>query len=137
MRLKVLLPYRVLVDENVSMVSLETEDGGIGILPKHIDMAAAVAPGIVSYTTEKKNENKNNSNEVFLGVDEGTIVKVGGEVLISVRNGVIGPDLEHLRRTIDEEFKEISHEEQKARSASSRLEASFYRRFVDLSMYEQ
>jgi F-type H+-transporting ATPase subunit epsilon len=131
MRLKVLLPYKVLVDENVSSVALEAEDGAIGILPKHVDMTTAVAPGIMSYIAE------DGSLEVFLGVDEGTMVKIGGEVLVSVRNGVIGPDLDMLQQTVDKEFKELSHEEQKARSASSRLEASFYRRFVDLNLYEQ
>jgi F-type H+-transporting ATPase subunit epsilon len=130
MRLKVLLPHRVLVDVNVTRVAFEDEEGSIGILPRHVDMTTAVAPGIVSYTTEDTNR------EEFLGVDEGTMVKIGGEILISVRNGFIGPGLEQLRQSIEEQFRELSHEEEKARSASSRLEASFYRRFVDLTSHE-
>ena len=44
--------------------------------PGHIDMVAALAPGILSYTVH-------DGREEFLGTDEGILVKNGPEVLVS------------------------------------------------------
>ena len=49
MKLKVLLPTGVLVEEEVRKVSLEAEDGEMTLLPRHIDMTTSVAPGILSF----------------------------------------------------------------------------------------
>ena len=43
MHLKVLLPTRVLVDEAVSKVVAEAENGSFGLLPRHVDFVAALA----------------------------------------------------------------------------------------------
>ena len=48
MRLKVLLPTKVLIDEEVTKVVAEAENGSFCILPRHIDFVSALVPGSVS-----------------------------------------------------------------------------------------
>jgi F-type H+-transporting ATPase subunit epsilon len=124
MRLKVLLPTMVLVDEAVSKVVAEAENGAFCLLPKHVDFVAALAPGILSYWTTE--------GEHFLAVDEGTLVKVGQQVLVSTRNAVAHRSLEALRATVSEEFRMLDQHERQARTALGRLEAAALRGFLEL-----
>jgi len=70
--------------------------------------------------------------EQFLAVDEGVLIKCGGEVLVSTRNAVIGPDLGMLKQTIQKRFVELDDREKISRSALAKLEANFVRRFMEL-----
>ena len=125
MHLKVLLPTQVLVDEAVTRVVAEAENGAFGLLPRHIDFVAALVPGVLIYET-------GNGKEVYLGVDEGVLVKCAGEVLVSTRNAVPGDDLQTLRQTVRERYLELDEHEKSARSALARLEAGVVRRFIEL-----
>ena len=49
-RLKIIAPERKFFDEDVNMVELNTSEGEIGILPKHIALTTIVAPGIMTIT---------------------------------------------------------------------------------------
>lgn len=99
-RLKVLLPTRVLVDEEVAKVVAEAQDGSFGMLPRHIDFVSALVPGILLYVT-------GGGEERYLGMDEGILVKYGREVLVSTRNAVPGDDLATLHRTVRERYVEL------------------------------
>lgn len=124
-RLKVMLPTRVLVEEEAASVTAEGENGSFSLLPRHIDFVSALVPSILSF---RDGEGK----EVFLAVDEGVLVKCGSEVWVSVRDGVRGPDLGGLRRTVEERFRALDDLERKSRQAVSRMEADFVRRFLEL-----
>jgi F-type H+-transporting ATPase subunit epsilon len=125
MRLKVLLPTEIFLDEEVSKVTAEAQNGSFCLLPEHIDFAAALAPGLLSFKAEE-------SEEVFLAVDEGVLVKNGYHVSVSTRNAVRGPNLGQLRKTIEEKFKSLDDREKTARSVMARIEASFVRRFLEI-----
>lgn len=125
MRLKVLLPSKVFLDTGVHKVVAEGQDGSFGLLPAHVDMVAALVPGILSYVTEKS------GRERFLGLDRGVLVKTGSEVLVSVRNAVIAERLGELRRTVEEQFMVQDEREKKVRSSMARLEAGFARKFLE------
>ena len=113
------------MNTEVLKVIAEAENGSFCLLPRHIDMVAALAPGILSYTTH-------DGREEFLGTDEGILVKNGPEVLVSVRDAVRGPDLGLLKQTISARFHSLDERERRARSALARLEADFVRRFIEL-----
>ena len=49
MQLKVLLPTQVLVDEPVSKVVAEGEDGSFCLLPRHVDFTSALVPGLLVF----------------------------------------------------------------------------------------
>ena len=125
MKLKLLLPTQVLVDEKVVKVIAEAENGSFCLLPHHIDFVAAIVPGIFSFVTQ-------DLVELFYAVDEGILVKCGPEVMLSTRNAVRGPDLGMLKKTVQKQFVELEDREKMSRSALARLEAGFIRRFMDL-----
>lgn len=128
MNLKVLLPTEVLVDRDVTKVVAEAENGSFCLLPHHIDFVAALLPGLLSYITE-------DGQEVFLGIDEGILVKCGEEVLVSTRHAAQGPDLGTLQRTIDDQFRVLDEREKMARTAVAKLEADLVRRFLELQQH--
>jgi F-type H+-transporting ATPase subunit epsilon len=125
MRLKIMLPAEILVDQEVKKVTAEAENGSFTMLPRHIDFTAALVPGLLSFVTK-------DDDEEFLALDEGILVKCGSEVLVSTRNAVIGPDLGQLRNTIEREFKQLDEHERVTRSAFARLEADLVRRLIEL-----
>lgn len=125
MKLKVLLPTEVLVDEEVKKVSAEAENGSFCVLPRHIDFVTALVPGLFSYVPEK-------GKETFLAIDEGILVKCGPDVLVSTRRAVPGPDLGSLRQTVEKEFKLMNEKEKQTRSVLAGLEANLVRRFIKL-----
>lgn len=125
MKLKVLLPAEVLVEEDVAKVTAEAHNGSFCVLPKHVDFVAALVPGILSFETA-------GGRETFLAVDEGILVKCGEEVMVSTRNAMRGPDLGQLRRTVEERFEVLGDREKTARSAMVKIEAGFVRRFLEI-----
>jgi F-type H+-transporting ATPase subunit epsilon len=125
MKLKVLLPTQVLVDEEVTKVIAEAENGSFCLLPRHIDFVAALVPGLLSFESGK-------GREEFIALDQGILIKCGPEVLVSTRNGVRGADLGMLKQTVEESFRVLDDREKMARSAFAKLEANFIRRFMEL-----
>lgn len=124
-RLKVLLPTRVLVDQQVRKVVAEAHNGSFGILPHHIDFVAGLVPGVLLYEVGA-------GEERYVGIDEGLLVKCGGEVLVSTRSAVAGDDLQALREAVRNRYLELDDREQSARTALARLEAGVVRRFIEL-----
>jgi F-type H+-transporting ATPase subunit epsilon len=125
MRLKVLLPSRVLVEEEVVKVLAEAENGWFCLLRRHADVVTALVPGLLVFTTRE-------GAERLVALDHGTLVTVGDEVLVSAWRGVAGEDLATLRGVVEREFLALDDRERAARSALARLEAGVVRRFMEL-----
>lgn len=125
MRLKVLLPTEVLVDEEVIKVIADAENGSFCLLPKHIDFVAALVPGLLCFSDGQ-------GRESYAAIDEGVLVKCGRDVSISTLNGVRGTDLAELEALIEGRFLELDEHERKARTALARLEAGTLRGFLEL-----
>ena len=129
MRLTVLLPTEILVDEEVAKVVAEAQNGSFCLLPRHIDFVAALVPGLLSFVKTA------DGAEEFLAVDEGLLVKCGPQVLVSTRQAVRGEELGLLRETVEKTFKVLTDQEKRARTALANLEANFIRRFLKLEEY--
>jgi len=125
MRLMVLLPTEVLVDEEVTTVVAEAPNGYFGLLPHHIDFVAALVPGILSFADSS-------GRLQHVAVDEGVLVKCGPEVRVSALNGVRGGELPDLEQTVVARFRRLDDDQRTARAAVARLEAAALRRFVTL-----
>ncbi|MFO7784369.1 MAG: F0F1 ATP synthase subunit epsilon [Thermodesulfobacteriota bacterium] len=123
--LRMLLPAEVLLDKHVVKVTAEGRDGHFCLLPNHIDFTSLLVPGLFSYETGE-------GREVFLAVDEGVLVKVRSNVLVSARDAVAGEDLGTLERTIRDKFRVLDDREKIERSAVAKIEANFVRRFMEL-----
>jgi F-type H+-transporting ATPase subunit epsilon len=125
MNLKVLLPFQVFADiAGVLRIVAETREGSFGLLPRRLDCAAALTPGILTYETA-------GGGEVYVAVDEGVLVKTGQNVLVSVRRALGGVDLSQLRETVEREFMAVDEREQEVRSVMAKLETGFLHRFAE------
>jgi len=124
MRLRVLLPTEVLVDERVDKIIAEAANGSFCLLPRHIDFVAALVPGVMSFSR--------GASETYAGLDRGILVKCAGEVTVSTLDGVRGDELGELEEHVRQRFLELDEHERKARSAVARLEAGTLRTFREL-----
>jgi F-type H+-transporting ATPase subunit epsilon len=116
MNLKILLPFQIFADlHDVSNVVAETTAGSFGFLPHRLDCVAALVPGILYYQSTAK-------GEVYLGVDEGVLVKTGQDLLISVRNALAGTDLGQLREAVDKDFLRLDAQEKQLRASAAKME---------------
>lgn len=125
MRLKVLVPSEILVDQQVKKVRAEAQNGSFGLLPRHVDFVAALVPGLLSYTSL-------DDQVGYVAIDEGILVKCGPEVLVSTQNAIAGHDLGHLREMVEKQSRGLDERERMTRMALTRLEADFVRRFIEL-----
>mgnify|MGYP001051684323 CR=1 FL=1 len=116
MRVKLVVPSGILLEQEAVKVVAEAQDGAFCLLPRHIDYVAALVPGILGLTAA-------DGEETFVAVDEGILVKHGPEVRISTWNALQGK-LGELREGVLGRLREVGEEEQKARLALDRLEAS-------------
>lgn len=124
MNLKILLPFKVFAQKTgVLRIVVGTRDGSFGLLPHRLDCTAALAPGILVFETEAE-------GEVFVAIDEGVLVKIGADVLVSVRNAIGGMDLDKLHKAVEREFLNLDEQEKSVRSVLAKLESGFIRRFV-------
>ncbi len=123
MRLQVFQPSDVFLDQEVEKVLAEGPDGAFGIRPRHLDMAASLVPGILTYWPKGR-------GETFIAVNGGILVKQGDRVQVATRMAVSG-ELGLLHETLDRFINDMDERERKARAAVARLEADFVRRFVE------
>jgi F-type H+-transporting ATPase subunit epsilon len=124
MTLEVLVPFRVFAtNPGVTRIVAETREGSFGILPHRLDCVAALAPGILAWSTET-------GGEVFLAVDEGVLVKTAQHVRVSVRRAIAGQDLSQLRAAVERDFLALDEDEQRVRIVMARLETGFLRRMA-------
>lgn len=128
MILTVLNPGETILKEEVDKINAEDLDGSFGVLPKHIDFATALVPGILVYWRKDR--------EYYLAVDEGIMVKTGDTVRVSVRSGYRGESLGSMREMVETEFQELENQERRARSVLASLEAEFARKFLDLQTHD-
>lgn len=125
MRLEVFTPTDRLVSTEVSKVVAEGVEGSFALLPRHIDIVAALVPGLLSYVDDS-------GQEAFLGVDEGVLVKCGAQVTVSVLGAFRSPDLMQLRLEVERRFLTLDEHERNARTALARLEAGAIRGVLEI-----
>ena len=128
MKLHLQLPHEIFFEGDVTKIVAEAENGSFCLLPRHIDFATALVPGILSCEQA-------GGSEMIFATDRGILVKQGTEVFASVRNAVRGEDLSQLRNLVEREFHAISDEEKQARAAMARLETALARRFIDFQKH--
>jgi F-type H+-transporting ATPase subunit epsilon len=126
MNLKILLPFEIFADKTgVLSIIAETREGSFGLLPHRLDCVAALAPGILTYTTKE-------GETVYVAVDEGVLVKAGADVSVSVRHAIGGTNLGQLHEAVKREFLTLDEQERNVRSAITKMEVGFIGRFVEM-----
>ena len=124
MHLKILLPFGIFAEKTgISRIVAETSEGSFGFLPHRLDCVASLVPGILIFETKTE-------GEVFIAINEGTMIKTGMDVLVSVRNAITGKNLGQLHDAVEREFLRVNQQEQNVRSALTKLESDFIRRLT-------
>ena len=122
MNLKISLPQKILLQEEVLKVKAEGSQGHFCLLPRHIDTVSTLVPGILAYYPASGGEH-------FVAVNTGLLLKIGPEVLVAVDKAVSGP-LGELEQAVSAMLVAEDEYERQARTAVARLEADFVRRFT-------
>jgi F-type H+-transporting ATPase subunit epsilon len=130
MNLKVLLPFQIFAEiSGVTRIVAESIQGSFGLLPNRLDCAAALVPGILVYETPA-------DGTVYLAVDDGVLVKIGAEVLVSVRRAVGGTDLSALHQAVRQQFSVLDAQQRAVRAAVSKMEGGLVGRLVQFQQAE-
>lgn len=116
MNLKILLPYRILLElAAVRRIVLQTAAGSIGILPNRLDFSAIVRPGLMVYED-------GDGVEYYAALGDGLVVKCGQDVRVAVRNAVAGANLGLLKTAAEKEFMESGDTEKELKALLTQLE---------------
>jgi len=128
MRIKVVLPTRILIETAAIKVIAEAENGMFCLLPRHLDFVATLIPSLLSFVPPQ-------GQEQFLAIDLGILIKHGDEVTVATQYAVQGGDLGMLRKTVEQQFRLIDEREKTARSVLAKLEVNTIRHFIKLGEY--
>ncbi len=124
MQIKLVLPYRTLLDQPVDKITAPGTKGTFQILPKHVDVVWSLQPGILTLTT--------NNKDAYFAIQQGTLVKEGDEVSISTFQAVKGETLEKLHQSLMESYQKQDEREKKANEVLIKLETDTIRRFMEI-----
>ncbi len=129
LKLKVITPRKIVLEETVSFVTVPTVDGEITILPKHVNLFALLGEGIVRI--------KSSAKEDYLAIGGGYLETNGEEVHLLVSRA-------YKQEEIDQEITEKAiNEAQKTLSQSRDLKqrqeagALLRRSLIDLKLIKK
>ena len=125
MRLLLSVPVDTLLDEPAEKVIAESPDGSFCLLPRHVDLATVLVPGLLTFT-------RPGGEEVAVAVDHGSLVKVGDEVRVACQRAFVAGDVASAAAAVRERFEAQSERDKRARAALARLESDVVRRLGEL-----
>jgi F-type H+-transporting ATPase subunit epsilon len=128
MKLKVWVPSEVLLEEEVTKVKAEAENGWFCLLPRHIDFVTALVPGVLTFELP-------GGKTEYLAIDHGVLVKCGPEVSVSTRSAVRSADLGTLKERVVRQFRMLEEKEKGARGFEAKLEADLVRQLIEHEKY--
>jgi len=124
MNIKLVLPYRTILDQPVDKITAPGTAGSFQVLPRHIDVVWSLQPGILTLTRDNQDE--------YFAIQQGTLVKKGDEVYVSTFQAVKGESLEKLYQTLTENYEKLDEREKKANEVLVKLETDTIRRFMEI-----
>lgn len=123
MRLRIVTPLAVIVDEDTLSVRAEDASGSFGILPGHADFLTSLAISVVGWTR--------NDGARYCAVRRGMLsVSDGKEVAVATREAIAGDDLSTLDTTVLDHFRADIEQERSERFESVQLQLNAIRRIV-------
>lgn len=124
MRVKLVLPNETLLDQEVNKITAPGAVGSFQILPRHIDVAWSLKPGILILEREHQ--------EDYYVIHQGILIKQGETVYIASFQAIKGNSLEDLYQVLIKSYQIQDEQEQKAREILVKLEADTLRRFMEI-----
>jgi F-type H+-transporting ATPase subunit epsilon len=120
-----MVPTQVVVNALVKRVVVDTTRGSHGFLPRHIDFAAALVPGVLSYVD-------GDDQLGFVAVDGGVLVKKGAELLVSTPDAAHARALGELGSFIKAKARRRQELERTNRALLAWLEVALVRRLIEM-----
>ena len=121
MRVRIVTPLAVIVDEDADALRAEDDSGAFGILPGHAPFLTALAISIVSW--------RKDAVERFCAV-RGGVMTVGPDVSIATREAVAGDDLDALDSEVLSRFLAADEDERTEHTETMRLQLNAIRRIM-------
>lgn len=124
MRLRIVTPLAVVIDEDIAGLRAEDASGAFGILPGHADFLTALSLSVASWTDPA-------GVRRHCAVRGGMLTVAGGaRVDIATREAVAGDDLATLDQTVLARFRAEDDAERTERTEDLRLQMGAIRRLV-------
>ena len=129
MKLRVLTPTEVVLEDDVVHVSVEDPTGSLGFRAGHAPLVTPLVRGILTARSA-------DGRERYVALDGGVAI-VGNDVVeIASRQAVESDDLDHLERNVVSEFARQAQQDQANFVAFEKMRLSFMRRLLELEKGE-
>jgi len=122
MKLRIVIPLSIVVDEDIDSLRAEDDSGSCGILPGHAPFLTALAISIVSW--------RKADVERFCAVRGRVITVPGAAIDIATREAMAGDDLANLDSEVLARFRADAEEERVEHVESLRLQTNAIRRMI-------
>ena len=124
MRLRIVAPLEVVIDEDAASIRAADESGSFGILPGHAPFLTSLGISAVGWTNAA-------GGRRYCAVRHGMVSVTGGQdVAVATREAIPGDDLGTLESTVLARFEHEIEEDRSARFDSNRLQLDAIRRIV-------
>ena len=120
MTLRVFTPDKTHDMHEIVAIDVETTGGHRTFLPRHVDSTVALAPGLLLFRSSE-------GEDRYMGVDGGTLVKIGQRVMVSTPRVALEEELGALRESLEKRRRAQEERHREARWALARLEVEFAR----------
>ena len=124
MRVRIIVPGKLFLDQEVDKITAPGAEGSFQILPRHIDVVWTLQSGILIVTAGKK--------DTYFAINQGVLVKEKDLVQISSYQVVESTSLEELQETVEKNFRILDEEEKKLSRILDKLEADTLIRLAEL-----
>jgi len=123
MRLEIITPLSIVVDEDIESLRAEDDTGSFGILPGHAPFLTALSISIVSWRAADKDR--------FCAVRKGVMTVSGNtNIAIATREAVTGNDLATLDEEVLHRFQTEADEERVEHVEAMRLQMNAIRQMI-------
>lgn len=130
MKLRVLTPSEVILEQDVTHVTAEDPTGSLGIRPGHATLMTPLVPGIVIARSES-------GSQRYVAVNGGVMLVDSNTVEIVSRQAVTGTNRAELETKVVAGFEKDNDDDRANRAAFEKLRISFMRGVVELDMADR
>jgi F-type H+-transporting ATPase subunit epsilon len=128
MQLKILTPERIVLEESVEAVYAVTEDGEIGILPRHVPLVTPMSIGVLRYVKE--------GQKTPVAVMGGVLHTDGEKVSILSDSAELASEIDAVRAQHAKERAEAEIRQQASQRDAQEAEAALARSLARLKATE-
>ncbi len=124
MRLRIITPLAVVIDEDALAVRAEDDSGKFGILPGHADFLTSLSVSVIDWK-------RADGSQHYCAVRRGMFSVAGGtDVAVATREAIVSDDLATLDATLLQRFRDDIEQERSERFESTQIQLNAIRRIV-------